>query len=226
MLKTECFYIMLFIAMPVLAWQSALLSVDSNGLTYHADANGYLLPDFSHAGYQGGDAEIPEISVVRTVSPVTGDNTAHLQAAVDAVGAMPLNDGVRGALFLTSGTYEIRGTLTVPYDGVVLRGEDGAVLYATGDTPHQRDVLVIGADKRIWGGSEKKNTRQAITDELSMPGAMEIHVANASAYRVGQQIIIYHPCTSQWLAAVNYGGVPYPDPTAPQDAGERWTEDN
>lgn len=225
MLKTECFYIMLFIAMPVMAWQSALLSVDSNGLTYHADANGYLLPDFSHAGYQGGDAEIPEISVVRTVSPVTGDNTAHLQAAVDSVGAMPLNDGVRGALFLTSGTYEIRGTLTVPYDGVVLRGEDGAVLYATGDTPHQRDVLVIGADKRIWGGSEKKNTRQTITDELIMPGAMEIHVANASAYRVGQQIIIYHPCTSQWLAAVNYGGVPYPDPTAPQDADERWTED-
>lgn len=215
---------MLAASLPVMAWQSAMLSVSNGGLVYHADADGYMLPDFSHAGYQGADAEIPEVAVVRTVAPVSGDNTAHLQEAIDAVGAMPLRDGIRGALLLKEGTYEIRGTLTVPYDGVVLRGEDGAVLYATGDTPHQRDVLVVGATSRIWGGSEKKNTRRSITDEVIRPGAMEIHVSDASSYRVGQQIIIYHPCSSQWLAAVDYGGVPYPDPSAPEDADERWTE--
>ena len=214
----------LAVSAPVMAWQSAMLSVDSGELVYHADADGFVLPDFSHAGYMGGDADLPDVPVVRTVTPVKGDNTAHLQAAIDTVGAMPIVDGIRGALLIKAGRYEICGTLTVPYDGVVLRGEEGTVLHATGDTPHQRDVLVVGGTSRVWGGSEKKNTRQAIIDETVVPGAMEIHVADASCYRVGQPLIIYHPCTPQWLAAVDYGGVPYPDPTAPDDADERWSE--
>lgn len=206
------------------AWQSALLTRADNQLVYHADADGFVLPDFSHAGYKGGDEDIPVVPVVRTISPIAGDNTSHIQAAIDAVGQMSIVNGVRGALMLTSGTYEIQGTLTIPYDGVVLRGADGAKLYATGDTPHQRDVVVVGASSRIWGGSEKKNTRQSITDNIVMPGAMSFHVANASGYTVGQAIIIYHPCSSQWLAAVDNGGVPYPDPTSPEDEDERWTE--
>lgn len=207
------------------AWQSALLEQQSNQLVYHADADGYVLPDFSHAGYMGADGEHPAVPVVRTISPVTGDNTAHIQTAINAVGALPLTDGVRGALLLKAGTYEIQGTLSVPYDGVVLRGEEGTRLYATGDTPHQRDVLVVGADKRIWGASERSGTRQYITDEVVLPGAVTLSVPNASSYKVGQQLIIYHPCTSQWLAEVDYGGVPYPDPTAPEDDDERWTVD-
>ena len=34
----------------MLAWQSALLTVQDNTLVYHPDAYGFVLPDFSHAG--------------------------------------------------------------------------------------------------------------------------------------------------------------------------------
>ena len=211
----------------ILAWNSALLALQGDRLVYHADKDGFVLPDFSHAGYQGGEAEWPQMEVVRTISPVTGDNTAHVQAAIDAVGALPLIDGVRGALLLSAGEYEITGSLRVPYDGVVIRGEGmgKTILRATGDTPHQRDVLVIGASARIWGGSEKSNTRQTITDAIVPVGAMTITVENGNAYSVGRQIIICHPCSQKWLEAVNYGGVPYPDPAAPTDPDERWTVD-
>lgn len=209
------------------AWNSVLLTPQGNKWVSQPDAEGYILPDFSHAGYMGGDADIPSVPVVRTISPIAGDNTAHIQTAIDALGAMAIEDGVRGALLLRAGTYPINGTITVPYDGVVLRGEGigRTIIYALGDTPHQRDVVVIGSDKRIWGSSEKTGTRQAVQDAVVPVGAMTITIADASHYTIGQPIIIYHPCSAEWLEAVDYGGVPYPDPTAPLDPDERWIVD-
>ena len=217
----------IFLTTYAYGWESALLTLQNNRPVYHADADGYVLPDFSHAGYKGGDDTWPQMPVVRTISPITGDNTTHVQAAIDAVGAMPLIDGVRGALLLSAGRYQINGTIHVPYDGVVIRGEGigKTILYAVGDTPHQRDVVVIGADNRVWGGSEKSGTRQMIMDDVVPVGSNVLTVENGSKYKAGQQIIIYHPCSSSWLTAIDYGGVPYPDPTSPSDDDERWVVD-
>lgn len=208
-------------------WNSALLSIRDGQPVYHPDADGYVLPDFSHAGYKGADEQWPEIPVVKTIYPVSGDNTAHIQAAIDTVGTMPLINGVRGALLLSAGTYTLSGSLAVPYDGVVIRGEgaDRTILRAVGDTPHQRDVLVIGSGKRIWGASERNGTRQTIQDAVVPVGAVSFTVGDGSRYSVGTPLMIYHPCSAAWLAAVDYGGVPYPDPTSPADADERWTTD-
>ena len=227
MKRSGIIWLALFLATNVHGWNSALLTLHGSQLVYHTDNDGYVLPDFSHAGYKGADADIPLLTVVRTISPISGDNTAHVQAAIDAVGAMPLVDGVRGAVLMQKGTYSVAGTIKIPYDGVVLRGEGigQTVIHATGDSPHQRDVIIIGADKRIWGASEKSGTRQTIQDELVPAGALSITVENGAAYTVGQQLIIYHPCSASWLAAVNYGGVPYPDPSNPQNDDERWIED-
>ncbi len=206
------------------AWNSSLLTEQGKTLVYHADADGFVLPDFSHAGYQGGDADLPEVPTVSILTPVSGDNTARIQAAIDAVGQRPLVNGIRGALLLQAGTYTIAGTLSVPYSGVVLRGEGAnTILRATGDTPHQRDVLVVGSSKRIWGATVVSGTKQNIVTQIVRPGDTTITVSNASAFSVGQPLIIYHPCTAAWLAAVNYGGVPYPDPSDPSADDERWT---
>ncbi len=72
--------------------QSKLLNFDEDmRLVYYSDTNGNHIPDFSHAGYKNGEVELPEVHSVLTVSPVEGDNTAHIQAAIDKVSAMPLN---------------------------------------------------------------------------------------------------------------------------------------
>lgn len=93
-------------------WQSKLVQVDKKGtISYHPDKDGYVIPDFSAAGYRGGGIPLPEVKVVHTISAIEGDNTAHIQAAIDKVGSMPLQNGMRGALLLKAGKYRV----SVPY---------------------------------------------------------------------------------------------------------------
>jgi len=190
------------------------------------------LPDFSHAGYHGAEANLPVVAEVKRISSVAGDNTAHIQAAIDSIGTLPLDaNGHRGALVLEAGLYPIYGTIYIPYSGVVLRGvgqgEDSltnTILRAIGDTPHQRDVVMVGNSSRIGAQSMVSGTQQSILDDSVAVGTCVFHVSNASMYKVGDPIVIYHPCTEAWLKAVNYGGVPYPDPSSPSDPDERWVE--
>src|SRR5687768_6869201 len=72
-------------------WRSAKVQYDADGrLFYPADAGGNRIPDYSHAGYKGGGVPLPAVPVVLTISPVAGDNTASIQAAIDQVGNMPV----------------------------------------------------------------------------------------------------------------------------------------
>ena len=51
-------------------WQSKYVKLNKNrSLTYIADEKGNIIPDFSRVGYYGGDKEIPDIPVVKTIEP-------------------------------------------------------------------------------------------------------------------------------------------------------------
>src|SRR5690606_24640145 len=93
--------------------QIAFLGPDGR-LEYAPDYLGNRIPDYSHAGYRGGGVPIPDVPVVRVLEPVPGDNTARIQAAINELAAMPLDEnGFRGAILLKRGTYEIAGTLHI-----------------------------------------------------------------------------------------------------------------
>ena len=62
-------------------------------LIYTADDQGNTIHDASHAGYRGGGVAIPAVPVRETVWPVAGDNTAHVQAAIDRVSARARDAG-------------------------------------------------------------------------------------------------------------------------------------
>ncbi|MCB8993988.1 MAG: T9SS type A sorting domain-containing protein [Bacteroidales bacterium] len=212
-------------------WQSSLLTIGQDGrLIYHKDENGFILPDFSHAGYKGGGVDIPDVAVVKEISAVPGDNTRNIQDAIDYVGSLPLNaEGFRGALLLKAGKYDVFGRLYVKYDGVILRGEGqgddsttSTIIYARGNTPNQRDVLLMGNPSRISGTTQAGGTQSQIIDDTVQIGSNSFNVDNLSLYSVGDRIIIYHPATQEWVDAVDKGGVPYPDPSAPSDPDERW----
>ncbi|MDR1585778.1 MAG: hypothetical protein LBS07_06390 [Prevotellaceae bacterium] len=217
-------------------WQSELVKQNAGGvLTCYADADGYIIPDFSHAGYMGGGIAIPDFPVVKTINPISGDNTAHIQNAIDEVGKRQKDaNGFRGALLLNAGKYDVKGTLNVKYDGVVIRGagngEDNTqntIIYALKnetDMP-QRDVILMGNNTRVWGSSQVSGTKTNITDALVPVASRTFNVENASPYSAGDHIIIYHPCTQAWIDAVDKGGVPYPDPSDPANPDERWIKD-
>jgi hypothetical protein len=89
-----------------------------------ADDQGNVIHDASHAGYRSGGAAIPTVPVKETIWPVAGDNTEHVQAAIDKVSALPLDrNGFRGTVLLRAGYYRMANAITIKASGVVLRGE-------------------------------------------------------------------------------------------------------
>jgi hypothetical protein len=106
-------------------------------LVYVPDEQGNTIHDSSHAGYAGGGVPIPTVPVKLTIWPVAGDNTEHVQAAIDKVSALPQDkSGFRGAVLLRAGYYKMAMPIRIQASGVVLRGEGmgdtGTILVGTG----------------------------------------------------------------------------------------------
>ncbi len=195
-------------------FESSILHFDDSlRLVYHSDAEGNRIPDFSHAGYKNGEAALPDLPVVLTISPVDGDNTAHIQAAINQVsGLAPDEHGYRGALFLEPGLYPIHGILYINTGGIVLRGSgegasaaENTILQGIGDTPHQRTLIVIGGNEKTRWRDEVPGSRVKITSPYIPAGSRTIEVEDASEFDTGDNVIIRHPSTDPWLEAVDYG---------------------
>lgn len=195
-------------------WETDRARLQPDGsLTYQEDADQNRIPDFSNAGYKGGGVAIPFVETRLTIAPIEGDNTDHIQDAIDQVSEMePDADGFRGAVLLETGRYPVSGQLFVHTSGVVLRGisdgrdsQDTTVIFGTGNIPHQRDLIVIGGgDETRWRG-EVDGSRQEITNDFVQVGSHSFEIADASGYDVGDNIIITHPCSAEWLAAIDGG---------------------
>jgi len=212
-------------------WQSEIVFYNDNGrLQYVRDSLGNIIPDFSYAGYKNSDQPIPDIPVVLTIGPIDGDNTAHIQQAIDSVAKMEVDStGFRGALLLKSGSYEIKGTVYINESGIVLRGEgDGddpsqnTILYATGNSPKQRTVLIAGGNDETKWRDMVPGTKSYITDDTVLVGAKTFHVQKPNYYHRGDNIIIFHPCTDEWLQAIDYGGTHSNDPNAEPGVDVPW----
>lgn len=194
------------------AWSSTLVSVNPVGKLRYATEGGRRLPDFGHAGYREGGAPLPEVPVRHRIGPVAGDNSAHLRAAIDVIGALPKDaSGHRGALLLEAGLYELAESVRQPYDGVVLRGvgdgqdpAENTVLRPTGEPGSARNGLLVGGDG-TWD-SVVAGSRTNIVTDLVRVGEARFRVADASGLSVGDTVLITHPCTQDWLDAVDGGG--------------------
>jgi hypothetical protein len=196
-------------------WNSALVRVDSVGrLSYvAANTNGDRIADFSNAGYRGGGIATPTVPVVKTLDPVTSsDDTARIQAALDAVGALPLQaDGYRGALRLNAGVYFVTGTLRITKSGVVLagvgNGDDATtntILRRTGTS--QAPIIQAGNTDDQFK-NELPNTRSQITTAKVQVGSRSFDVDHPEYYKVGDVVIVWQPSTQAWINAVDRGGV-------------------
>jgi hypothetical protein len=197
-------------------------------LSYPADANGNRIPDFSHAGYQGGGVRLPNVPAAIEVEPGEGDDGQRIQDAIDQVSNLPLNsNGFRGAVLLKKGIYEVEGHLRIEASGVVLRGEGqgkrGTTLLATGAS--RRTLIVVSGGKgeqdidadvnedrvrvvRDVGPREVSGSRVAISDQYVPVGARRFNVDNPTGFNVGDQIIVQRPSTAEWISAIGMDRIP------------------
>lgn len=197
------------------SWQSNIVFYGIDGkLTYISDSDGNRIPDFSGAGYKGGGVDIPIIPVVKIIEAIQGDNTSHIQSAINEVaGFNPDGNGFRGAILLKAGTYQVNGTIRLNQSGIVLRGEgDGddpagnTIIFGKGNTPHQRTILIAGGGSLTRWSEQAPGTKTNITSSKIFTGQKSFSVENASLFNTGDNIIVYHPITDAWINAVQGGG--------------------
>lgn len=183
--------------------EKAWVSLGADGkLIYRADEKGNRLPDFSRVGYKDGDVPIPELPVIRTVEPLADKNVfadARIQKALDETKS--------GTVLLKRGTYRLQGSITLRNPGVVLRGEgegpDGTVLIATQKKQHT--LITLGGDGQA---QVEKDSRQEITDDYVPCGADSLTVADASGFKIGEEVIVRRASTASWIAAIGMDKIP------------------
>ena len=177
---------------------SVTLGADGR-LAYATDPAGSRIIDFSHAGYGGGGEALPDASARIVVPAGHGRDRQRIQAAIDLVSAMPPDaSGVRGAVVLERGTYDIDTSLRIGASGVILRGsgpsEDGTVLVAAGTSRRSLFLLAGRNDRRQMAGSARR-----IADQYVPSGATAFNVDDASGLTVGSRIIVRRPSTKEWI---------------------------
>lgn len=173
-------------------------------LVYNPDpTTGDRVPDYSYCGYKASEQEIPMVPVKVLVPLVQGDATATIQAAIDKVASLPLDqNGFRGAVLLSNGVYEVMGQLHIHQSGIVLRGQGQTSLLGKGI---DRDGLI-----RVFGKEDISIQNQTtIIDEYVPVGATSFLVNNASDFKVGDQVFIKRPSVKEWideLGTESFGG--------------------
>jgi hypothetical protein len=182
---------------------------DDGCLKYTEDPRGNRIPDFSQVGYHGGGVPFPQVDAPALARPVepgnTGDDTPAIQAAIDAVSALPADArGFRGAVELAAGSFVIKGTLRILKGGVVLRGQGqegprATILRAVGNT---RTVIEIGPKKTRTSGK----TVYEIVDAYVPVGARSFELDRVTELKVGDDIVVRRPLSQRWICAIGLDG--------------------
>ena len=176
-------------------------------LAYTPDAMGNRIPDFSYCGYRAGEVPIPDAVIKVVVPPRNGDATNAVQSALDYVSGLPPGkDGLRGAVLLQKGLYEISGTLSIHASGVVLRGSGtgpaGTVIMGTGTS---RETLIS-----VAGTNNKREDKEVKIDEAYVTvNSSGFKVPDASKFRLGDQVTVRRPSTAAWISQIgadHFGG--------------------
>jgi hypothetical protein len=171
------------------------ISIDANGkLTYATLPTGDRLLDYSYAGYGGGGVALPSLPTAQTLQPSGGDDTAAIQAALDAVAKLPLVNGRRGAVALAAGTFTLNGSLNIAASGVVLRGAGAKMTTVNvGGTP--RVVFTVGGT----GSYQAMGKAATITDAYVPAGATSFNVDDATGLMPGMAVLVTRPVTTAWV---------------------------
>ncbi len=175
-------------------------------LVYTSDEDGNTIPDFSHAGYMGGGVAIPHIPAAETVWAVEGDASPVIQAAIDRVSALPLDEhGFRGTVQLMHGNYELHTPLKITSSGVVLRGSGmdhiGTILIGVGVLDEQNRVPLIDVGgKGAWETDEA--TAVAIADDHVPVGARRFRVASTKKFKPGHTVLVRRHGNEDWTQEI------------------------
>lgn len=182
---------------------------DKGRINYTSDDLGNRIPDFSYCGYKASEQPIPNAEVKVIVPVSKGDATLRIQSALDYVAGLPLNsNGIRGAVLLQKGIYEVFGQLRINASGVVLRGsgmdKNGTILLGAG-TGRLALIKIVGKND-----IPKDLPGMRIIDAYVPVNATSFNVDSSILIKEhSNKIIIHRPSTKEWIDALGtatFGG--------------------
>lgn len=178
--------------------------------------------DYSYCGYHASEDSIPLAPVRAYVACAEGDMSATIQAAIDYVSTLPIQaNGLRGAVLLGPGTFQLDQRLVIAASGVVLRGSG-------------RDVTVLrkmGVDRGSLLRIEGQNKQQFGADTLwvnaSAKAGDKVLSVNATptSIQTGDEVVISRQSTAPWIESIgcrSFGGGIDASGWKPGDADLNW----
>lgn len=167
-----------------------------------------LIQDFSYAGYQRGEQEVPvktQLVLDVTKPPYNADNTgkqdvtAILQKAIDDAGRQKQG----GVAYLPKGTYKVSPLadnnycLRIEHSHVVLRGSglDQTFIYNSSANMRGKAIIAIGSGTS-WAKTGE-NKKQIVKD-LMGPTTI-IPIESSSGFKAGDLIIIRNYIDNDWI---------------------------
>lgn len=174
----------------VLGHVASAANVDWKTIT---NSRGDRLPDFSFCGYHASDKDLPDATgaPLAVVTPKTGDQTAEIQAALDA--AAKAGGGI---VQLGKGKFRISPGLKIPSD-TVLQGS--GIPYTTLVV----DKMVVGVPVLSLGNSTAAKIvpkqESQITDQCVGIGSSTVTVKSADGLKTGQSVFVSRAVTADWV---------------------------
>ncbi len=219
-------------AAPAAAQESRWVKTGVTGrLVYVPDAEGDRIADFSMVGYGAGKKAIPsDVPVVIHIDPLAGDNTQHIQDAINFASSLPTQaNGFRGAVELGPGKFNVDGHVSITASGVVLRGAGAGDSLATNThiVSQNRTDSISSASTPVINiqGSSSGTTRGSqipIVDKVVPVGAQSFRVASTAGMAVGGMVEIFRPSTQAWIEALGMHLIPDGKEWSAGDQELRW----
>ena len=176
---------------------------------YAQTPNGDVVPDFSGVGYRNGEAAIPTVAAVETLSPVAGDNADEIQAAIDRIAQRPLVNGFRGAVMLNAGTYTVGSTIFIRASGIVVRGagpQSGGTRINYTDVTGNKDDDQLDCFRFEGGGiTYNESSRRRIQGSYVPYGRKYVTLPSGHGYQAGEWVVIHHKPNQAWIDLIDMG---------------------
>ena len=178
----------------------------------------HIVPDFSFAGYGGGGVALPSeesIPVRVTLAPDgEADDRLRIQSAIDDVSSQtPDARGIRGAILLKAGEWQVSAPLEVRASGIILRGEgqgEGGTVIRANSTEDRDTLLYVRGkgDGRHAPKAAAPNVQKIVQDYVPV-GSNSVAIKSSAGYKVGDKIGIRRTPNNIWVGANGVNGSAY-----------------
>ena len=188
-------------------WRSSLYP--SNWTPGYTNSSGQFLQDFSYAGYEKGEKEVPTqmsgmyVNVVNYGADSTGakDSTSAIQNAINAVEA---SGG--GTVYLPEGTYKVKPTTS---NSAALRIKDSNILFkgagkgktfirCYAENMRYSQVINVSPNGGTWNSADDGNY-YSLSQDIPKTPTNKIYLSNVGNLKVGDWVIIRSDRTAAWI---------------------------